>query len=99
MKECTGCRREALKQFKCPRCQGTGNEPQVRAVEVWACPNDECRNYYASSNAGDLAAQMNMTTNQREPTYTRARCPDCGNERVSCPTIILVPQKGADDAV
>jgi hypothetical protein len=91
MKECTGCRREALKQALCQRCGGTGNEPQPRAVEVWACPN--CPNYYAQSSAGDLSTQPGaFRPNTNDATRTRATCPDCGHTRLSCPAIILIPQ-------
>jgi Zn finger protein HypA/HybF involved in hydrogenase expression len=53
-----------------------------RVVTVWVCPS--CPNFYGSSNAGDLRLQWNHRINGQEKTFTRDRCPDCGDARVPC---------------
>lgn len=100
MNECTACRRDSRLQRNCPRCKGTGNEPKLLRVEVWACAtiNDDdslCGNYYASSSAGDLAVNMNTKLNSGEPTHSRARCPDCKAERILCEAVLLIPVEDA----
>lgn len=86
--ECTMCRREQPTQKTCIRCGGTGNEPELLNVLVWACL---CGNYFASSSQGDLAAQVNTKVSSHEKTHRRSRCPDCKRERVPCMTTVLIP--------
>jgi hypothetical protein len=49
-------------------------------IVVYACPNPECENYYASSKMGPLEEIWN-TDIKNEPTFPRSRCPDCGSNR------------------
>jgi hypothetical protein len=48
---------------------------KVRAT-IWICPTPGCGNYYAASNAGDLAESYNLNHNGQR-SFNRAECPDC----------------------
>jgi hypothetical protein len=92
--ECQGCRREdAAKIKQCPRCSGTGNEPNWIIVPVWACP--ECLSYYASSSARELNEQETHSITS-EPTGTRDACAYCkaqgkDSARVRVDVVVPVP--------
>jgi hypothetical protein len=90
--ECTQCRRGSS-QHGCSRCSGTGNEPQIRRVKVWACPF--CENYYASSSQEliDLT-QSDRTSITGDPTGNRALCPNGHGEREVCMATIYIPVRG-----
>ena len=49
-------------------------QPRTTPIVVWWCP--QCDNYYGSSSAGDLAAQINTNKSGRA-TFARSVCPDC----------------------
>jgi ribosomal protein L37AE/L43A len=58
-------------------------------IRVWACPEDDCRNYYGSSSQEilDLGAEQNLESDMRhgtdhDPAHpkvvgNRGQCPDC----------------------
>jgi hypothetical protein len=51
-------------------------------VCIWICPS--CKNYYASSSAGDTLAEQVNTDAKGQATFARSQCPDCKGERVPC---------------
>ena len=53
-----------------------------RMVTIWICR--ECGNYYASSNAGNLADKWNKDRRTGQRTFPRSRCPtrECAEQGI-----------------
>jgi hypothetical protein len=78
-------------------------------VVIWRC-TDECGEYYASTNAGDLAGRMNHKSSMSNsvgqtgftPTFTRDTCPSCKQPRepitVEIPGVVRAEEPVAEAA-
>lgn len=66
----------------------------IDKIIVYVCPNDECGSYYGSSSMPELEKENVLAPSHAkdagEVRHTRARCPNCGEERIRC-VATLVP--------